>query len=122
MTIRIVRAVSLTLLVSSACALADATDAPSSTDDAKPPVTVEVESLVVADAGSTKGEPRGRFGIVNLEQGTCYAFAPPGGPTVEIGESYTVIPASGVDDAVRAKLAADYPKCAAVDVVGRALH
>ena len=45
-----------------------------------------------------------------------------GGPIIEVGVSYTVIPASSVDDALRAKLQADYPKCAIVDVVGRSVR
>lgn len=122
MTIRTLRAVSLAWLVTIAPAFADVSADPASKDDAKPPVNVKVETLDVVDAGPTKGDPRGNFGIVNLKQGTCYAFAPPGGPTVEVGESYTVIPASDIDDAVRAKLAADYPNCATVDVVGRVVQ
>jgi len=47
---------------------------------------------------------------------------PPGGPIIDVGVSYTVIPASNVDEALRAKLRADYPKCAIVDVVGRSVR
>jgi hypothetical protein len=121
MTIRIVRAVSFALLISSAHALAGAPDS-APPDEAAAPVVIKVESLDVVDVGSTKGDPRANFGIVNLKQGTCYAIAPPAGATVEVGDGYAVVPATGVDDALRAKLKADYPKCAIVDVVGRSVR
>ena len=122
MTIRSIRAVSLVLFVGSAQILAGAPADSPSTPDASRPVNVKVETIEVIDAGTIKDEPRGRFGIVNLKSGTCYAFAPPGGPTVEVGQSYMVIPASDIDADVRAKLTAGYPTCATVDVVGRAVH
>jgi hypothetical protein len=120
--IRTTHAVSLALLLT--CVHARAADPadPATSGDATAPVVVKVASLSVVDEGATKGDPSASFGLVNLKQGACYAFAPPGGPTVEVGVSYTVIPASNVDDALRAKLHADYPKCAIVDVVGRSLR
>ena len=120
--IRTIHAVSLALLVSSAHALAAEPADFVSTGDATAPVVVKVVSLDVVDVGATKGDPSASFGMVNLKRGACYAFAPPGGPTIEVGGSYTVIPASNVDDALRAKLKADYPKCAIVDVVGRSVR
>jgi hypothetical protein len=122
MTMRIIRAVSFALLVTTAATFADMSAATAQTGEAKTPVIVKVESLDPVDVGDTKGDPRANFGIVNLKAGTCYAFAPPAGPTVEVDVSYTVIPAPDVDDAVRAKLAADYPKCEIVDVVGRSVR
>jgi hypothetical protein len=122
MIIRTVRAVSFALLVSAANAFAGAPADSAPKDEAKPPVTVKVESLDPVDVGATKGDPRANFGIVNLKADTCYAFAPPAGTTVEVGESYTVIPSRDVDDEIRAKLASDYPKCAIVDVVGRSVR
>lgn len=122
MTMRIIRAVSFSLLVTGANAFAGAPADTAPTDEAKPPVIVKVESLDNVDVGSTKGDPRANFGIVNLKTGACYAFAPPSGTTVEVGESYTVIPSPDIDDAIRARVAADYPKCATVDVVGRSVH
>jgi hypothetical protein len=113
---RTIHAVSLALLVSSAHVLA------AESEDATAPVVVKVVSLNVVDVGATKGDPSASFGMVNLKRGACYAFAPPGGPTIEVGGSYTVIPASNVDDAVHAKLRAGYPKCAIVDVVGRSVR
>jgi hypothetical protein len=121
MTIRTLRAVSFALLASCARAWAGEPAASAPADEAKPPVIVKVGSLDVVDVG-TKGDPRGHFGIVNRKQGACYAIAPPAGATVEVGGSYSVIPAPDVDDAIRAKLASDYPKCAIVDVVGRSVN
>ena len=122
MTMRIIHAVSFALLVSGANAFAGASADSAPKDEAKPPVTVKVESLDPVDVGATKGDSRANFGMVNLKAGTCYAFAPPAGATVEVGESYTVIPSRDIDDDIRAKLAADYPKCAIVDVVGRSVR
>jgi hypothetical protein len=118
---RRIHAISFALLVSSAHICAGASAARPN-DEATAPVVVKVASLRVVDAGETKGDPRASFGLVNLEQGPCYAIAPPGGPTIEVGESYTVIPASNIDDAVRTKLRTGYPKCAIVDVVGRSVR
>ena len=120
--IRTIHAASLAVLFFSAHALAAEPADYVSSGDATAPVVVKVTSLSVVDAGSTKGDPSASFGLVNLKKGPCYAFAPPGGPTIEVGVSYTVIPASNVDDALRAKLRADYPKCAIVDVVGRSVR
>jgi hypothetical protein len=122
MTIRTVRVVSFALLIASTHALAGATTDSASADEAKTPVIVKIESLDPVDVGSPQGDPRANFGIVNLKAGTCYAFAPPAGATVEVGESYTVVPSRDIDDAIRAKLAADYPKCAIVEVVGRSVR
>ena len=122
MTLRIIRAVSFALLVSGTNVFAASSADPAPTNEAKQPVTVKVESLDPVDAGATKGDPRANFGMVNLKAGTCYAFAPPAGATVEVGESYTVIPSRDIDDGIRAKLASDYPKCAIVDVVGRSVR
>lgn len=118
---RTIHAVSFALLISIAHLCADASAAPPN-DEAAPPVIVKVTSLTVVDAGEAKGDPRASFGLVNREQGTCYAIAPPSGPTIEVGESYTVISASNIDDAMRTKLRTDYPKCAIVDVVGRSVR
>jgi len=120
--IRTTRAVLLALLASSACALAAEPADSASSGDATAPVVVKVASLDVVDEGATKGDPAARFGIVNRKQDTCYAVAPPGGPIIDVGVSYTVIPASNVDGALRAKLLADYPKCTIVDVVGRSVR
>lgn len=122
MTMRIIRAVSFALLVTTATTFVDTSADAAPTDEAKPPVIVKVESLDPVDVGTTKGDPRANFGIVNLKVGTCYAFAPPAGATVEVGESYTVIPSSDIENEIRAKLIADYPKCAIVDVVGRSVR
>jgi hypothetical protein len=121
--IRTIHAVfSFALLVSGARVLAAEPADYVSTGDATAPVVVKVTSLDVVDLGATKGDPSASFGMVNLKKGACYAFAPPGGPTVEVGGSYTVIPASNVDDALQTKLKADYSKCAVVDVVGRSVR
>ena len=120
--IRTIPAVSVALLFSITRALAAEPTESASSDDATAPVVVKVASLDVVDEGATKGDPAARFGIVNRKQDTCYAFAPPGGPIIDVGVSYTVIPASNVDGALRAKLHADYPKCAIVDVVGRSVR
>ena len=119
---RTLHAVSLAMLVSSTHVLAAEPADFVSTGDATAPVVVKVASLNVVDLGATKGDPGASFGLVNLKKGACYAFAPPGGPTIEVGVSYTVIPASNVDDTLRAKLKVEYPKCAIVDVVGRSVR
>ena len=119
---RTLHAVLLALVVCSVQARAAEPADSASSGDATAPVVVKVASLDVVDEGATKGDPGARFGIVNLKQETCYAFAPPGGPIIDVGVSYTVIPASNVDDATRAKLHTDYPKCAVVDVVGRSVR
>ncbi|MGH8174459.1 MAG: hypothetical protein ACREPX_15065 [Rhodanobacteraceae bacterium] len=118
--IRILLSVAFALLACSAQALAD--EPAGASADATAPVVVKVATLSVVDEGATKGDASAKFGMVNLKQGACYAVAPPGGPTIEVGVSYTVIPASNVEPALREKLAADYPKCAIVDVVGRSVR
>lgn len=122
MTIRIALAASLAMLVASARAFGADPLAPTAAADATQPAVVKIESLTVIDAGPTHDDPRVGFGIVNLRHGTCYAIAPPSGATVEIGESYTVIPSADVEPPLLAKMKADYPTCAIVYVVGRALH
>lgn len=119
--IRTIHAASLASLLFCVHARAAEPADSASSGDATAPVAVKVATLDVIDAGATKGTPQGRFGLVN-QKGACYAFAPPGGPTVEVGVTYTVIPASNVDDALRETLRADHPKCAIVDVVGRSVR
>ena len=81
------------------------------------PVIVSVASVEFAEGRLREGDASATFGIINLRQSACYAIAPPTGALIEVGESYAVVPASEIDEEVRAKLRAAYPKCAIVQTV-----
>lgn len=119
MPIRTHRIVPLALLAFTASTFAAAADESKPSDDPSPPVVVKVASAKVVDAGANKDDPRAAFDLVNVEQATCYAIAPSGGGSVAVGDSYAVVRASDIDDAIRTRLAAHYPKCAIVEVVAR---
>lgn len=102
----------LTMLASSACIA----DEPS----AGAPQTIKVAAAEPVAEGA-QGERSTTFMLVQSEQGTCFAIAPPGGEGMLAGESYVVVAASGVDDALRQRLATDHPGCVLVDVVARAM-
>ena len=122
MRVRSRHAVAIALLACGACVFAARPLESKAADEAGQPAVVKVASVKVVDAGTTKGDPRAAFELVNLEAGACYAMAPSPGGTVAVGDDYAVVPASDVDEAVRAKLAADYPKCPIVEVVARVTH
>lgn len=89
---------------------------PGDTSDA--PTTITVTEAEPVEEGEP-GDRRSTFVIVQTEQGACYAVAPPGGEGMVAGESYLVVAASDVDDALKQKLAVDRPGCVLVDVVAR---
>jgi hypothetical protein len=84
------------------------------------PRSIRIVSADVVEEGA-KGDRQSTFTLVQSEQGACYAIAPPGGEGIVAGESYVVVAASDVDDALRQRLATDHPRCALVDVVARAM-
>jgi hypothetical protein len=88
------------------------------------PNTPKTIRIVAAEA-IEEGEPGDRqwtFTLISAESGACYAIAPPGGEGISPGDSYIIVAATDVDDAIRRKLAVDRPNCAIVDVVARAVH
>jgi hypothetical protein len=101
------------LILASAACIAD--------EPSGAPQTIKIVSADVIQEGAA-GDRRSTFTLVQSEQGTCYAIAPPGGEGMIAGESYAVVPSNSVDDALKQKLAADHPKCAIVDVVARAMR
>jgi len=84
------------------------------------PQTVRIVSAAVVAEGAA-GDRQSTFTLVQSEHGKCYAIAPPGGEGIVAGESYVVVAAGGVDDALRQRLATDHPGCMLVDVVARAV-
>ena len=84
------------------------------------PQTIRIVSADVVEEGAA-GDRQSTFTLVQAEQGKCYAIAPPGGEGVLAGESYVVVAASDVDDALKQRLATDHPGCTLVDVVARAM-
>lgn len=84
------------------------------------PHTISIVSADIVHEGAD-GDRRSTFTLVQSEQGKCYAIAPPGGEGLAAGDSYVVVAASDVDDALRQRLATDHPGCALVDVVARAV-
>jgi len=116
MTIRVLVAAALPFLMASAPAFADEPGA--SAKDPSAPVIIQVSSVEEVAGEAARGDDaKADFGIINLHEATCYAVAPPMGALIEVGESYALVPASNVDDDVRTKLGAAYPKCAIVQVV-----
>jgi hypothetical protein len=90
-------------------------DAPST------PQTIRIVAAEVIEEGAP-GDRQWTFTLISAESGACYAIAPPGGEGISAGDSYIIVAASDVDDAIRSKLAVDRPGCAIVDVVARAVH
>ena len=84
------------------------------------PQTIKIVSSDVVQEGAA-GDRHSTFTLVQSEQGKCYAIAPPGGEGMVAGESYVVVAASSVDDALKQRLATDHPGCMIVDVVARAM-
>ena len=84
------------------------------------PQTVRIVSADVVEEGAA-GDRQSTFTLVQSDQKKCYAIAPPGGEGIVAGESYVVVAASSVDDALRQRLATDHPGCVLVDVVARAM-
>jgi hypothetical protein len=117
MTIRSILAMSSLVLTSAVALAADKTppQAPSA------PQTIRIVAAEVIEEGEP-GDRQWTFTLVSAESGACYAIAPPGGEGIAAGGSYIIVAASDVDDAIRAKLAADRPNCAIVDVVARAVR
>ncbi len=118
MTIRS-RVAIATLLAFDAAAFAAFPDAALAADEPGAPHTIKVAAAESVEEGEA-GERRSTFMLVHSDQGTCYAVAPPGGEGMVAGDSYVVVQASGVDDALKQKLTSDHPGCAIVDVVARA--
>ena len=84
------------------------------------PHSIKIVSADVVEEGE-KGDRQSTFTLVQTEQGTCYAVAPPGGEGMVAGESYVVIASNDVDAALKQRLATDHPGCAVVEVVARAM-
>ena len=84
------------------------------------PQSIRIVSADVVEEG-TKGDRQSTFTLVQSEQGKCYAIAPPGGEGMVAGESYVVVAATSVDDALKQRLASDHPGCVVADVVARAM-
>jgi hypothetical protein len=84
------------------------------------PQTIRIVSADVVEEGAA-GDRQSTFTLVQAEQGKCFAIAPPGGEGMLAGESYVVVAASDVDDALKQRLATDHPGCTLVDVVARAM-
>ena len=86
------------------------------------PVVVKIASVEAANEGTDPDDPRATFGIVNRKEGVCYAVAPPTGASLELDESYALVPATDLDEGLRDKLKADFPNCTAVDAVAKVKH
>lgn len=84
------------------------------------PQSIKIVSADVVEEGE-KGDRQSTFTLVQSEQGTCYAVAPPGGEGMLAGESYVVVATGDVDDALKRRLATDHPGCALVEVVARTM-
>jgi hypothetical protein len=84
------------------------------------PQTIRIASVDTIEEGAA-GDRQSTFRLVQSEQNKCYAIAPPGGEGMLAGESYVIVAASDVDDALKQRLATDHPGCAPVDVVARAM-
>ena len=84
------------------------------------PQTIRIVSADVVEEGAA-GDRQSTFTLVQAEKGQCFAIAPPGGEGLVAGESYVIVAASDVDDALRHRLATDHPGCTLVDVVARAM-
>jgi hypothetical protein len=85
------------------------------------PKTIRIVAAEVIEEGEP-GDRQWTFTLISAESGACYAIAPPGGEGISPGDSYIIVAATDVDDAIRRKLAVDRPNCAIVDVVARAVH
>jgi hypothetical protein len=96
------------------------TPAANAADEPGAPQTIKVAAAELVEEGAA-GERRATFVIVHDDQNACFAIAPPGGEGIDAGDGYVVVPASGVDDALKRKLAKDHPGCKLVDVVARAV-
>jgi hypothetical protein len=84
------------------------------------PQTIRIVSADVVEEGAA-GDRQSTFTLVQSDASRCYAIAPPGGEGIAAGESYIVVAASDVDDALKKRLATDHPGCLLVDVVARAV-
>ena len=101
------------MLASSAC-IAD--ESPSGA-----PEKISIVSVDTVEEGAA-GDRLSTFRLVQSEQKKCYAIAPPGGEGMVAGESYVVVAANDIDDALKQRLATDHPGCAVVNVVARAMR
>jgi len=86
------------------------------------PIVVKIASVEAANEGTEPDDPRATFGIVNRKEGVCYAVAPPTGASLELDESYALVPATDLDEGLRDKLKADFPNCMAVEAVAKVTH
>ena len=122
MTIRPIALVSALLALAAIPCAAQAPDVATAIDaNGAAPQKIKIVDAQPVEEGEP-GERRTTFVIVHSDQGACFAIAPPGGEGMVAGDGYVVVPASGVDDALKQKLAADHPKCTIVDVVARSVH
>ncbi len=109
----------LALIVSLAAAPAHAGDAQDSVSTGSQPVMVKVATVRIVDEAE-QANSNATFAIVNETGPTaCYAVAVPVSATVDAGDTYAVVPKTDLDEAMRTKVAADYPNCHVVDVVAR---
>jgi hypothetical protein len=113
MTILVRKSLCASLMLASAGCIAD--ELPSGA-----PQTVRIVSASVIEEGAA-GDRQSTFTLVQSEKGSCYAIAPPGGEGIVAGDSYVVVAATSVDDALKQRLATDHPGCMLVDVVARAM-
>jgi hypothetical protein len=115
MTIRPMLAIPALLL-----AFAVSAAGPKPVDAPTAPKTIRIVAAEVIEEGEP-GDRQWTFTLISAESGACYAIAPPGGEGVTAGDSYIIVAATDVDEAIRTKLAVDRPNCAIVDVVARAV-
>lgn len=120
MTIRLRLAVPLALVACCATLSARAQDNSIVSANEPAPTEIKVDSVKVVEPG--QGDPQGTFDVVNLGHGACYAILLSPEERIEVGEHYAVMPATDVDEALRKKIAGDYPKCTIVNVVARVMR
>lgn len=112
MTILVRISLCTSLIVASTACIAD--------ESSGAPQAIKIVSADVVQEGAA-GDRHSTFTLVQSEQGKCYAIAPPGGEGMIAGESYVVVAANDIDDALKHRLATDHPGCTLVDVVARSV-